>query len=288
MKLLLLCLLCLSSASLVAEGPWSLTGVVRSVNMEESTMVIAHEGVRGFAEESGELEVSVGQGDSQIAKPDAVIKGRLIKIEEDLLLENIWPAEPETERSMMLINRDLTRPRIGAVSKGILKVGDDLPRFALYNQRGELITPDNWENKAVVLNFIFTRGKVPSMSPASADRMAELQDKLEMAGLADAVCLASVSLDPEFDTPGICYEYLDGREVDHDGYWMLTGSKKTLDYLTKKIGVVVAPSEKTVLNHSMVVLIVDKEGKIFHRIPGTRWKLDDVYNRLEVMLKGWN
>ena len=251
-------------------------------------MVIAHEGVRGFAEESGELEVSVGQGDSQIAKPDAVIKGRLIKIEEDLLLENIWPAEPETERSMMLINRDLTRPRIGAVSKGILKVGDDLPRFALYNQRGELITPDNWENKAVVLNFIFTRGKVPSMSPASADRMAELQDKLEMAGLADAVCLASVSLDPEFDTPGICYEYLDGREVDHDGYWMLTGSKRTLDYLTKKIGVVVAPSEKTVLNHSMVVLIVDKEGKIFHRIPGTRWKLDDVYNRLEVMLKGWN
>jgi protein SCO1/2 len=126
------------------------------------------------------------------------------------------------------------------------------------------------------------------MSPATADRMAELQKKLQTAGLADSVSLVSISLDPEFDTPGLCYEFLDKRGINHEGYWMLTGSKKTLDYLTKQVGVVVAPSEKTVLNHSMVVLIVDKEGKIFHRIPGTRWKLEDVYNRLEVMLRGWN
>ncbi len=288
MKLLLLCLFCFSATVLLADGPWSLSGVIRSVDKDASKIVVAHDGIRGFVEEAGELELMVGVGDYQIADPESVIKGRLIEKEGVLSLENIWPAEPKAERSMMLINRDLTRPRIGAVSKGILKVGDDLPRFAMYNQLGDLITPEQWENKAIVLNFIFTRGKVPSMSPATANRMAELQKKLQTAGLADSVCLISISLDPEFDTPGLCYEFLDKRGINHEGYWMLTGSKKTLDYLTKQVGVVVAPSEKTVLNHSMVVLIVDKEGKIFHRIPGTRWKLEDVYNRLEVMLKGWN
>jgi len=276
-------LLVLSSAE-----SWKVTGVVDAISRDEATITLRHDGVSGFATEPGELSVSIGKGDLAIAEIGTSIRGTLIQREEALSLENIWPADKTTERSMMMINRDLTRPRIGSSSKGILKVGDELPRFALYNQKGELVTPDDWENKAVVLNFIFTRSEVPSMSPASTDRMAELQDRLADAGLADSVCLLSLSLDPEFDTPGICYDYLQKRDIDHDSYWLLTGSKKTLDFLTKKIGVVSAPSEKTILNHSMVVVIVDREGKIFHRIPGTRWKLDDVYNRLEVMLKAWN
>ena len=288
MKLLLLCFLGLYSGLLMAEESWPFSGTITAVSENEAKMVVIHEGVRGFAEEGGELEVAVSDGDHRIAKPDSAIKGRLVKKEGEMSLEAIWPAEPDTERSMMLINRDLTRPRIGAVSKGILKVGDELPRFAMYNQMGELITPEELRGKAIVLNFIFTRSKVPSMSPATADRMAELQDRLVEAGLAESVSLISLSLDPDYDTPGRCFEFLDKREIDHTGYWMLTGSKKTLDYLTKKIGVVTAPSEKTILNHSMVVLVIDQEGKIFHRIPGTRWKLDDVYNRLEVMLKSWN
>jgi protein SCO1/2 len=203
-------------------------------------------------------------------------------------LGTIWPADEKTERTMTTINRDLTRPKIGSVNKGHLKVGDELPRFALYNQNGDLVTPADLENKVVVLNFIFTRSTVPSMSAATAKRMAELQDRLQEAKLLDSVVLLSLSLDPEFDTPGICYSYLQEKDVDHDSYWMLTGSRKTLDFITKKIGVVSAPSEKTIINHSMVLLIVDREGKVFHRIPGTRWKLENVYGRLEILLKNWN
>lgn len=287
MKLLLLCFSVLTSTVVFADDSWSLSGVISEVVEGEPKIVITHEGIRGFREDAGKLELMVGPGDHQIARPEMAIKGRLVQKDNGLFLENIWPADPDNERSMMLTNRDLTRPRIGAVNKGILKVGDELPRFALYNQKGDLIKPEDIQGKSVVLNFIFTRSKVPSMSPASADRMADLQAKLIESGLSESVSLISLSLDPDYDTPGLCYEFLDSRQVDHDGYWMLTGSKKTLDYLTKKIGVVTAPSEKTILNHSMVLLIVDREGKIFHRIPGTRWKLDDVYNRLEVMLKGW-
>ena len=231
--------------------------------------------------------MEVGSGDLAIAEVGKKIRGDLVKKEDGLLLNNVWPAEETTERNMLMINRDLTRPRIGVSSKGILKRGDELPRFALYNQQGNLVTPTELEGKALVLNFIFTRGEVPSMSPATVERMAQLQHRLEEGGIADSVQLLSISLDPEFDTPGVCYEYLDQAGVDHDSYWMLTGSKKTLDFLTKKIGVVSAPSEKSIINHSMVVIVVDQEGKIFHRIPGTRWKLEDVYNRLEVLLRDW-
>ena len=229
----------------------------------------------------------MGKGDYAIARKGRSIRGKLVLKQDQAFLDEIWPADKEAEKTMTLINRDLTRPRIGA-PKGRLNTGDEFPRFALYNQMGDLITPAALEKKVVVVNFVFTRSTVPTMSAATVQRTAELQDRLAMAGLLDSVRLISLSVDPEYDTPGISYSYLDGYGVDHESYWMLTGSKKTLDFLTEKIGLVAAPSEKTIINHSMLLLVIDREGKIFHRIPGVRWNLDDVYNRLEILLRDWN
>ena len=123
------------------------------------------------------------------------------------------------------------------------------------------------------------------MSPATTDRMAELQDRLAENGFTEDVRILSLSLDPDFDTPGICHIYLEKREINHDNFWMLTGDKKTLEFIRKQIGVVASPSQKTIINHSMVTLIADREGKVFYRKPGSRWDVDDIYNRLEILLK---
>ena len=97
----------------------------------------------------------------------------------------------------------------------------------------------------------------------------------------------SVSLDPEYDTPGVGYNYLEALGADHETYWLLTGSPKILKYLIDQIGLVATKSEKTILNHSMVTLIADREGKVFYRRPGSRWSVDDIYGRLEVLLTSW-
>jgi protein SCO1/2 len=274
----------LSGCFLRAADSWNVVGIIDSVHQEELKILVRHEGIKGFAENAGELEVNVSAGDHAIAVEGQKIRGTLTVDGDRLALGSVWPADESVQRTMTLVNRDLTRPKIGQVSKGLLSVGDDMPRFAMYNQKGELITPADWENKLVVLNFIFTRSKVQSMCPATSQRMAELQKRLIDGGHGDSVIFLSLSLDPEYDTPGICFSYLEAIGVDHDSFWLLSGSVKTLDYLRKQIGVVATPSEKTIINHSMVTLIADREGKLFYRKPGSRWNVDDLYGRIGILL----
>lgn len=266
------------------DESWKFKGSIEFVSVEEQKWVLAHKGVSGFSDEPGTIEVFVEDGDYAIYGEGAEISATLLKADEELRLTMIWPADPEDTKSLMLINRDLTRPRIGQQSKGLLRQGDELPRFAMYNQLGDLVTPENLDGQLVVLNFVFTRSEVPSMSPATTDRMAKLQKRLVENGFADEVRILSLSLDPDFDTPGVCYTYLEEREINHDNFWMLTGDKKTLAFIRKQIGVVASPSQKTIINHSMVTLVVDREGKVFYRKPGSRWDVDDIYNRLEILL----
>jgi protein SCO1 len=278
------CVVLLLSLTVCRAESWKVKGAIESVSEEEKKWILAHEGIRGLVDEAGTLEVQVSSGDYAILGVGDLIRGTLVKAEEAFSLETVWPGNPEAIKSMTLINRDLTRPRIGQQTKGLLRQGDQLPRFAMYNQLGELVTPDRLEGRLVVMNFVFTRSDVPSMSPATTDRMAELQDRLLENGYGNEVRIISLSLDPDFDTPGVCYTYLDEREVDHSGFWMLTGDKKTLEFIRKQIGVVASPSQKTIINHSMVTLIADREGKVFYRKPGSRWEVDDIYDRLEILL----
>jgi protein SCO1/2 len=284
MRLFIFVSFTLCASVLYADDSWKWMGTISDISQEEQELVIEHQGIKGIAEEPGILNVGVSAGDLAIAEIGREVRGTITKTDESYQLSSVWPADKKIERSMLLINRDLTRPRIGQNKKGLLKTGDDLPRFAMYNQLGQLITPDDLEGKLVLLNFIFTRSKVQSMSPAATDRLAEIQSRLVKDGHGDSVRIISLSLDPEYDTPGINYTYLNHRSVDHDTFWLLSGSDSVLAYLRKQIGVVASPSQKTIINHSMVTLVVDREGKIFYRKPGSRWEVDEIYNRLEILL----
>ena len=271
-------------SGLAASGSWEVTGTIDAVDGEAMQITVSHEGIPGFVEESGKLDVQVSSGDWAIAEVGRRIKGQLSEEEEHYVLSGIWPGDEDVHKTMTLINRDLMRPRIGEPRNRILQVGDKIPRFALYNQRAELITPDDWEDKLVVLNFIFTRSRVPSMCRAATTRLVELQARLRDEGFGDSVIFMSLSLDSEYDTPGISHAFMDEMGVDHSTFWLLSGSQKTLEFVRKKIGVVTSPSEKTIINHSMVTLIADREGRIFYRRPGSRWKVEDLYDRLEILL----
>ncbi|HQU08527.1 MAG TPA: SCO family protein [Opitutales bacterium] len=169
------------------------------------------------------LQAAVGPGDAQVPYTGHWIEAQMLKTNEGLRLEAIWPADPQMLSIMAQLNNELRRDTVARGSKVFRAQGEFMPRFAQFDNNGALFTQDSLMGKYTVLNFIFTRCQNPVMCPASTQRMADLQKRLREAGFMEKTQLVSISLDPSYDTPGILTQYILSQGIDGTHHRFLTG-----------------------------------------------------------------
>lgn len=158
-----------------------------------------------------------------------------------------------------------------AHSHSIIKIGDFMPSFTLYNQDGKTITQKDLLGKIVVLNFIFTRCGVPTMCPASTKKMVELQKLVHDNRLSNNVSFVTISFDPIFDTPAILKKYAEAYKIDLSNYSFLTGDAEVIKNLTRLFGVYTI-SEKGTINHTMKTMVINKNGKVIYGACKIDWQ----------------
>lgn len=90
------------------------------------------------------------------------------------------------------------------------------------NQMGKKVSLDDLHGKVLVLNFFFTR--CPSICPGLTRNMKKLQNTFQKN--PDIVQFLSISIDPEHDSTKQLRKFADRFEVNHDGWWFVTGDKK--------------------------------------------------------------
>lgn len=115
-----------------------------------------------------------------------------------------------------------------------------VPDFALRERSGRLVTRDDLGEKVWVVGFVFTR--CVDECPLVSNRMARLQETF--AAQAD-LCLVSITVDPEHDTPEVLSRYAEGFGAHPQRWLFLTGEKAAIYRLARQ-GFhlsVVAPSE---------------------------------------------
>jgi protein SCO1/2 len=110
-------------------------------------------------------------------------------------------------------------------------VWHQVKNISLTNQLGNTVTLDELKGKVLVIDFFFTH--CGSICPALTHNMKKLQDAIKRQDnikYADTnfVQLLSFSVDPERDSVPVLKKYADKFGVNHDVWWMLTGSKKTI------------------------------------------------------------
>jgi protein SCO1 len=227
----------------------------------------------------GNQTVEVSPGDAAIGYVGHTIKGDFDQGRNNSWrLDNIWPDNPGDpaiiKGVMSLMNSD-------SVAKGhsaFRDRGDQLPAFALYNQDGKLVQYSSLRGRRLVINFIYTNCPDPTMCPASTRRMAELQKALKDAKVDD-VTLVTITVDPTHDTPGVLRQYAKSNNLDLGNFQLLTGPPEEVLELERQLGVEVK-IEDGVLQHMMATLIVNAEGRITYRYPGSDWREDDFLQRL--------
>jgi len=204
---------------------------------------------------------------------------------ENYLLSRVWPDDRAERIRVNNVNRLLRRDTLSMGDSMIRSVGDTLPPFALYDQDGKVITTDYFDGSVTVLNFIFTRCSIAEMCPASTLRMKKLQ-ALAQKTKVPHVRFLSITLDPEFDTPGVLKSYARAYSLDEDNFRLGTANKPVIDDLTRQFGIFRKNVEDLPLDHTMRTMIINSKRQIIYQFPGSQWSVEDFLARLPEGVEG--
>lgn len=253
---------------------------VTKVDKEKSTFTITREPTTGVTNSKEPPFIAkVTDGDLQVGYLNRRIVAYLSETDQGLpRLKAIAPADRHAMLVVSERQRVLRRDTITRGRRPFRGEGEYLPPFALFNQFGELVTPEKLRGKTIVLNFIFTRCAVPRMCPAATQRMVALQ-KFAREKAFDNLQLITISFDPKFDTPGILHTYGKGHGADFNNYWFLTGNDLMIKDLQKQFAIQ-TKKEDGRINHTMATVLIDKVGKIQYYRPGSLWRVGDFMDRI--------
>lgn len=266
-----------AEAAKSGEKRYPLTGEIVKVQAENDTLIVSHDAIPGYMM-AMTMEFKVSKSDLANAKAGQRIRAELVEKKDDLYLEKIWPDDQVTKTTIDAAANALAQDTTMRGKDAYREIGENLPSFTLLDQAGHTVAASRFRGKKVVLNFIFTRCPIATMCPAATARMAELQKAARAAGAKDFE-LVSVSLDPEYDTPGILREYADARGLDTSNWSFLTGPDAAVRHLLAQLGVI-REFEGSTIKHSLATVLIDEKGRITYRVDGSTWQIEDFVRRL--------
>ncbi|MDH7448116.1 SCO family protein [Aquimarina sp. 2201CG14-23] len=130
----------------------------------------------------------------------------------------------------------------------------DIPNVPLLNQHGESVNfHDLIKGKVVALNFIFTSCK--TICPPMGANFAHLKKMMSKRVKSSELVMLTISIDPITDTPERLLEWSKKFEAG-PGWTLLTGEKKDVNTILKKLEVYTAVKEE----HAPVI-VLGKEGE---------------------------
>ncbi len=138
-----------------------------------------------------------------------------------------------------------------------------VPPFALYNQDSLLITNRDYLGKVYVVEFFFT--SCPTICPVMSQNLVELQE--EFKDFQD-FGVASISINPEYDTPTVLKEYAEKYGITDMDWHLLTGNRDSIYHLANAGFNIYASEAADVpggFEHSGLFALVDRQGYLRSR-----------------------
>lgn len=262
-----------------------ITGRVVSILTERSSLLVDHDEIPGYMPRMT-MEFVVGAGDLALAKEGAALRATLVEgAEGEFRLEGVWWQDAVADVSVAKA-ADQLREDTNIRGRGAYReVGENLPDFALYNQKGEVAQAAHWRGKQIMLNFIYSRCPIATMCPLSTSKMVETQRLAKEAGVPNLE-LVSITLDPDYDTPGVLREYAMARGIDTANFSFLTGPERAIRDLLKQFGVLAdldgeVSAEVPLIKHTLTTLLINEAGKITWRADGSQWSPKEFVEKMK-------
>ena len=156
------------------------------------------------------------------------------------------------------------------------------PGFTLTSQDGAQISLASLRGKVVAVTFIFTR--CADACPVLTPMMSLVQDRLG-DDFGSKVAFASITVDPERDTPDLLKLYAQMHGADVAGWSFLTGPPALIVDLTRRYGVFASKNAKGDIDHSFLTSIVDQRGILRVQYIGVRFDPEEFRRDLVSLMK---
>lgn len=267
------------AASASGEKRHPLTGQIVKADPDRLTLLVSHDEIPGYMA-AMTMEFAVTLGDVLNAREGQRIRAELVEREDgEFALEKIWAVDPVADATVAAAGGALRQDTSIRGRRAYREVGENLPNFALYDQTGAVVSPARFRGKQIMLNFIFTRCQVATMCPLATANMTTTQRKAREAGVND-IEFISITLDPEYDTPGVLLTYAKQRGIDTANFSFLTGPESAIKDLLTQFGVL-ADFEGSILKHTVSTVLIDAQGKITWRVDGSQWSPDEFVKKMK-------
>lgn len=149
-----------------------------------------------------------------------------------------------------------------SVPSDLYEVGA-VPKFSLTDQDGKTITNESYIGKVYLVEFFFTT--CPTICPIMNRNMTDIQNTFKNNS---DFGIASVTINPENDTPKVLKEHAESLKVTSPNWHFLTGDKDYIFNLANKgfnLYAGINPKITGGFEHSGLFALVDKKGHIRSR-----------------------
>lgn len=156
------------------------------------------------------------------------------------------------------------------------------PTFTLTTQDGTRLSLGDLRGKVVAVTFIYA--SCADTCPVLTAKMAALQQRLG-ADFGRRVMFASITVDPERDTPGALKHYADAHGADLRGWAFLTGAPAEIQEVAKRYGVYYKKSTRGDVDHTFLTSLVDSRGMLRVQYLGVRFDPDEMLRDLQSLVR---
>jgi protein SCO1/2 len=156
------------------------------------------------------------------------------------------------------------------------------PGFVLTSQDSAQISLADLRDKVVAVMFIFT--SCTDTCPVLTQMMSLVQGQLG-ADFGNKVVFASITVDPERDTPEVLKLYAQMHGADIVGWSFLTGPSAVIQDLTRRYSVLASKHANGDIEHSFLTSIVDQRGILRVQYLGVRFDPEELRRDLLSLLR---
>jgi len=252
---------------------YKLRGKVVSTNTAKGEVTLNHEAIVGFMEAMT----------MPYKLKDPSILGELHPgdvITADVLVSQDPVAEVLLDHIVVVAQaRPDYRP---TVSYHVPTPGDAVPDFKLRNQDGRAIHLGQFQGKALLVTFIYTRCPSPDFCPRVTRNFASIEKQL--AGdpaLYRKTHLMCISFDPEHDTPerlrayGATYIGSDAKNAF--AHWdFAVAEKPVLAEMARFFDLGMTSDADSTITHTLSTTLIGPDGKVVRFYPGNEWTAEQL------------